>query len=651
MFHQTPSQANARKDGRKMNNTDLPTNGGPQGSTTATPNGEATGANRPRRRRHTGRTNRPGEANGTPEALSDEKGEAVTNAAPAEVAENAASAPAEANRPTRRRSSRPRGKAATTEAAPEAPTEATPEPTPAHDMPNAMPPVELAAPSAPLAAIPAPVAPRETPPPALEPAPAMPAAEAPPEPTAEAPKHRYRFDRRTVAPTFPNAPAPPAPGALRRPGAISGQLARTAVPPKPTLAPEPPPVLAAPAPVAPPVKPALAPEPQAAAPQIDEAALPPLPAPTMAEMFGDEGYDEEPPRRPEPRPREARRTEFRRPEPRPAEPEVIVLETLEDEDDEDVTAPSSETLPTANDRNARGRRRRGRGRNGTHEAEERATPAVAPTLAPRLQPAPFVAPLPTAPAAPPEPPVSPYGSPEPASARGFGATPRGMASEYRSPTPFTHSRVNRANADAPMSANHLANIMLDAMQQQTDRLLAEQRRHSSASMFTIAMPSTERVGVFVDVANLLYSSRSMRLPIDFGKLLAFLRSDRRLVRAHAYCPTSPEPYADQQFLQAVKGLGYRITTKDYKTFSSGAKKADLDLDLCMDIVRIVDAEAVDTIVLVSGDSDFLPLLEYCSDHGVRVEVAAFDESTAAILRQSCDLFVNLSVVEEIRADR
>jgi len=163
------------------------------------------------------------------------------------------------------------------------------------------------------------------------------------------------------------------------------------------------------------------------------------------------------------------------------------------------------------------------------------------------------------------------------------------------------------------------------------------------------LPSTERVGVFVDVANLLYSSRSMRIPIDFGKLLTFLRSDRRLVRAHAYCPTSPDPYADQQFLTAVKGLGYRITTKDYKTFSSGAKKADLDLDLCMDIVRIVDADAVDTVVLVSGDSDFLPLLDYCSDHGVRVEVAAFDESTAAILRQSCDLFMNLSLVEDIRA--
>ncbi len=248
--------------------------------------------------------------------------------------------------------------------------------------------------------------------------------------------------------------------------------------------------------------------------------------------------------------------------------------------------------------------------------------------------------------------VSPYGSPEPAHAKGFGPTPRGIATEYRGPTNYGHARLSRAASEgAPISANQLASIVMEAIQQQTDRLLAEQRRHGPASTFTIAMPSTERVGIFVDVANLLYSSRSMRLPIDFGRLLSFLKGDRRLVRAHAYAPTSPEPYADQQFLQAVKGLGYRITTKDYKTFSSGAKKADLDLDLCMDIVRIVDAKAVDTIVLVSGDSDFLPLLDYCSDHGVRVEVAAFDESTAAILRQSCDLFLNLSVVEEIRADR
>jgi uncharacterized LabA/DUF88 family protein len=201
--------------------------------------------------------------------------------------------------------------------------------------------------------------------------------------------------------------------------------------------------------------------------------------------------------------------------------------------------------------------------------------------------------------------------------------------------------------------NHLANVITQAIQSQTDRMAAELRRVTQGpTNVSVAMPpfpSTERVGVFVDVANLLYSSRNMRVNIDFGKLLDFLRGNRRLVRAHAYAPTSPQPGEDQMFLQAVKGLGYRITTKNYKTFASGARKADLDLDLCMDVVRLVDGKAVDTIVLVSGDSDFMPMLDYCSDHGVRVEIAAFDESMSATLRQSCDLFINLAMLEEIRA--
>jgi len=190
----------------------------------------------------------------------------------------------------------------------------------------------------------------------------------------------------------------------------------------------------------------------------------------------------------------------------------------------------------------------------------------------------------------------------------------------------------------------------ETFQQQTDRLLTEMRRQQMSPAMTVnfpPMPSNERVGVFVDVANLVYSARSLRIEMDFGRLLNFLHGNRRLIRAHAYAPTSPDGI-EQSFLPAVKGLGYRITTKNYKTFASGAKKADLDLDMCMDVVRLVEAGALDTVVLVSGDSDFLPLLEYCSDHGVRVEVAAFDDSAALILRQSCDLFINLSLLDEIR---
>jgi uncharacterized LabA/DUF88 family protein len=256
--------------------------------------------------------------------------------------------------------------------------------------------------------------------------------------------------------------------------------------------------------------------------------------------------------------------------------------------------------------------------------------------------------------------IGPFMGPEPSPARGSVLTrdSRTTRADAQRPPIAPSSFASRAvehglHAPSAASMTQFANIVSQAIQTQTDRMVAELRRANQApanvSVNLPPFPSTERVGVFVDVANLLYSARTLRIAVDFGKLLDFLRGNRRLVRAHAYCPTSPQPGDEQMFLQAVKGLGYRITTKNYKTFSSGAKKADLDLDLCMDVVRLVDGRAVDCVVLVSGDSDFMPMLDYCSDHGIRVEVAAFDEAMSATLRQSCDLFVNLSMLEEIRA--
>lgn len=192
----------------------------------------------------------------------------------------------------------------------------------------------------------------------------------------------------------------------------------------------------------------------------------------------------------------------------------------------------------------------------------------------------------------------------------------------------------------------------EIQQRNTDRILAALRQtggNDGAALRTQA--STERVGVFVDVPNLVYAARYLNRWIDFGRLLERLLGGRRLIRAHAYSPTDPDPSADQQFLTPVKSQGYRLTTKNYRTFASGAKKADMDLDLCMDVVRLVVAKAVECVVLCSGDGDFLPLLDFCADNGVRVEVASFVEATSDELRQACDRFYNLSAMEGIRLAR
>ncbi len=309
-------------------------------------------------------------------------------------------------------------------------------------------------------------------------------------------------------------------------------------------------------------------------------------------------------------------------------------------DEEPAVAPSEPYYeePPRETRSAYGEPTAQRGRNGRYGYSTR-TPRRA-TAEPTWE-------APTQQPAPEEP--SPYSSPEPSFARGFGPTPNGAAMPVRESYPRP-SRVERGADATAATVAQLGSVIREAINTQTDRLLTE-LRHQQPPAVTLSIPNaqtTERVAVFVDVANVVYSARGLRTSVDFGRLLDFLRANRRLARAQAYAPTDPTPGGEQAFLNAVKGLGYRITTKNYKTFANGAKKADLDLDLCMDIVRIVESKAVDTIVLVSGDSDFLPLLDFCTDHGVRVEVAAFDDAASMILRQSCDLFVNLSLVDGIR---
>jgi uncharacterized LabA/DUF88 family protein len=192
----------------------------------------------------------------------------------------------------------------------------------------------------------------------------------------------------------------------------------------------------------------------------------------------------------------------------------------------------------------------------------------------------------------------------------------------------------------------------EIQQRNTERILGALRQIGGGDGApSRALSVTERIGVFVDVPNLVYAARYLNRWIDFGRLLERLLGGRRLIRAHAYSPTDPDPAAEQQFLTPVKSQGYRLTTKNYRTFASGAKKADMDLDLCMDVVRLVVAKAVDCIVLCSGDGDFLPLLEFCADNGVRVEVASFIEATSDELRQACDRFYNLSAMEGIRLSR
>jgi uncharacterized LabA/DUF88 family protein len=154
----------------------------------------------------------------------------------------------------------------------------------------------------------------------------------------------------------------------------------------------------------------------------------------------------------------------------------------------------------------------------------------------------------------------------------------------------------------------------------------------------------QRVAVLVDAQNLYHSAHSLySRNIDYSALLEKSVSDRELVRAIAYVIRADSP-DEERFFEALVDIGFETKIKDIKTFGDGSKKADWDVGMSLDAVTL--ASHVDAVVLCTGDGDFSRLCSHLRHEGVRVEVMAFEESTADELVVAADSFVDLSERQE-----
>lgn len=150
----------------------------------------------------------------------------------------------------------------------------------------------------------------------------------------------------------------------------------------------------------------------------------------------------------------------------------------------------------------------------------------------------------------------------------------------------------------------------------------------------------QRVGVFVDVQNMYHSAKNLyNSRVNFKEVLKEAVTGRKLVSAIAYVITSPTK-EEALFFEALNKSGFKIKTKDLQIFPGGAKKADWDVGLAMDAIKI--SPRLDVVVLVSGDGDYVPLVEYLQNHGLQVEVIAFAESSSRSLMETADDFTDLS---------
>jgi len=149
----------------------------------------------------------------------------------------------------------------------------------------------------------------------------------------------------------------------------------------------------------------------------------------------------------------------------------------------------------------------------------------------------------------------------------------------------------------------------------------------------------QRVAVFVDVQNIYHSAKNIyHARADFAALLNAAVRGRNLIRALTYVVKSGIE-EEQGFFDALKKAGYEVKSKELQIFAGGEKKADWDVGIAMDMIKM--APKIDVIVLVSGDGDFLPAVQYLQFLGLRVEVVSFRKSTSAKLIEGIDEFIDL----------
>ncbi len=150
----------------------------------------------------------------------------------------------------------------------------------------------------------------------------------------------------------------------------------------------------------------------------------------------------------------------------------------------------------------------------------------------------------------------------------------------------------------------------------------------------------QRVAIFFDIQNLYHSAKNLyQSRVDFYEVLKEAAANRKIIRAIAYVVKSDTVEKEASFFDALENIGIELKMKDLQVYADGLKKADWDVGMAVDAIRL--APSVDSIILATGDGDFLPLIEYLKSLGKIVEVISFGHNTSAKIKEVADDFIDL----------
>jgi uncharacterized LabA/DUF88 family protein len=156
---------------------------------------------------------------------------------------------------------------------------------------------------------------------------------------------------------------------------------------------------------------------------------------------------------------------------------------------------------------------------------------------------------------------------------------------------------------------------------------------------------SKNVAVFVDVANIFYAAKAAGVDIDYVTLLKSATAGRDFIRAYAYTGLDPENENQRQFQNFLGRNGYKVVSKDIRKYGDGKVKANLDIELVVDMMKT--ARNVDIAVVVSGDGDFAPAIRAVQEMGVRVEVISFRGNTSSDLIEVADTFTDITQLAKV----
>lgn len=161
-----------------------------------------------------------------------------------------------------------------------------------------------------------------------------------------------------------------------------------------------------------------------------------------------------------------------------------------------------------------------------------------------------------------------------------------------------------------------------------------------------------KVGVFADVENIVATFQNLNWEVRFDEILRYLRDTLReegkvMWKAVAFVPMKKGDRRREGLIGALSFQGWRVITKMARRQPSGALKANMDMEMAIELLQTSDY--LDEVVIITGDGDFVPLVDLLSKKGKRIWVIGTRKGSVAIeLIRVSDKYTNITDILDIK---